>query len=1336
VDDFRKTLKSLEQNLTHCMVKDRHGLRRDLLRIKERIPDGGLAGEGWGASITSLEQRFRESMDRCRTRRKSVPRLSYNPDLPITLRKDEIIESIRTRQVLILSGETGSGKTTQIPKFCLAAGRGITGAIACTQPRRIAALSVSERIAEELGEETGLSVGYQIRFQEKTSENTLIKVMTDGVLLAEIQKDRYLNAYDTIIVDEAHERSLNIDFILGILLDLLKKRRDLKVIVTSATIDTQKFSEAFGGAKVIEVSGRTFPVDLIYSPAETKEEEDEYVDRAVAVVEEINRFGPHGDILMFMPTEADIKECCELLNGRSFLNATVMPLFARMSANDQKQIFGEVRGRKIVVATNVAETSITIPGIRYVVDTGLARIPRYTPRTRTTSLPVTVISQSSADQRKGRAGRVENGVCYRLYSEKDYLGRPVFTSPHILRANLAEVILRMIALNLGDVSIFPFIDPPSPRSVKDGFDTLIELGAITQNARPDKKGRTGYGLTEQGKIMARIPLDPTLSRMLIEASRRGCLPQATIIISALSIRDPRERPLDKAQQADQAHAAFKDPSSDFITLLNIWNAFESEAGKSGKRAAVLRQFCKTRYMSFLRMREWQDIHAQLSTILAEQGLSSDGPLPPEEKGSPFRPLYKAIHQALLSGYLSGIAVKKEKNLYTATRGREAMIFPGSGLFNNGGNWIMAAEMVETSRLYARTTANIDPAWLLELGGASLVRSYDNPRWDRKKGAVVVTEHTSLFGLTVASGTVLYGRVKPGEAAGIFIRSALVEGDLDLERTGKELSFIRHNLALADEVRAMEDKVRRRDLLVPEEILSDFYESRLKDISDVRSLSRYIREKGGCRFLEMDRDMLLRYEPDSGELNLYPDTLSMGGASLSVSYSFNPGAEEDGVTLTVPSGSVGAVKPEALDWLVPGLVREKIEGMIKGLPKEYRRRLVPVTDTASVVARELPELKKALETKKSPETPLETALSRFIKTRFGVDIPATAWSGEKLSSHLAMRITITNPKGQVLAQGRDKNLLFKDFSGREDDGFDKAKARYEKENVTFSEVGEVLPSVPLLVNGAEKGIAFPGFRAEDGKVSLRLFRRKDLADRHHLRAVRLLFEKALSERLKDLKKDLVLKGQSRHYATYFGGEKNLNAMMTERVSAELFSKNIRTRRDFEVHAKESAPQIHVTGRKILDVATAILNAYHEARSLIHDRELKEISSGLADGLGIFLRKELDHLVPGNFLDLYDMDRLAHLERYIRGIRMRAQRAFENPDKDRMKAAEIKPFTDILSGFLETLSDTHSGERKNSIEEFFWLIEEFKVSVFAPELKTPVKVSAKRLKALADDIRRMI
>ena len=1337
MDDDQKRLRRLEQKLGLCMARDRHSLRQGLNHIrKQHSPDC----ETVKGSFASLEKRFALSMRTRALRRESLPPLRFNEDLPICLRKDEIIQSIRENQVLVLSGETGSGKTTQIPKFCLAAGRGLSGMIACTQPRRIAALTVSARIAEELGQEAGLAVGYQIRFLEKTSEKTLVKVMTDGVLLAEIQTDRYLTAYDTIIVDEAHERSLNIDFILGILSDLLKKRKDLKVIITSATIDTEKFSKAFGGAKVIEVTGRTFPVDVIYRPLLEADEEDPYVDRAVSVVEEIHRLGPFGDILIFMPTEADIRECCELLNARTVLSATVMPLFARMSAADQKKIFEPSTGRKIVVATNVAETSITIPGIRYVVDTGLARIPRYTPRTRTTSLPVTAISKSSADQRKGRSGRVENGICYRLYSEKEYEDRPLFTAPHILRANLAEVILRMIALSLGDVNAFPFIDPPSQKSIKDGFDTLIELGAIRLNPGSGKKKGPSYGLTDKGRIMARIPLDPTLSRMLIEAASRGCLSDVTIIIAALSIRDPRDRPLDKAQQADQAHAVFKDPQSDFITLLNIWNAFNQELAKGGRRLALMRQFCKTRYLSFLRMREWQDIHGQLKDILKEQGLADQvRSLEPNagKKNSPFKPLYTSIHQSILAGYLSGIAVKKEKNMYTATRGREAMIFPGSGLFNNGGPWIVAAEMVETSRLFARTVACIDCAWLEELGGASLVYTHSNPRWDRKKGAVIAHEQVSLFGLVIAERAVLFGKVNPEEATKIFIQSALVDGDVELDKAGKELAFIRHNLALVEEVRALEDRVRRRDILVPEDVLAEFYDQRIQGISDIRTLARTVKERGGCAFLNMNKDMLLRYSPDEKEFDRFPEKITLGQAAFSVNYRFEPGKDHDGITVNIPSASVGAVRPEALDWLVPGLVREKIEGLIKNLPKEYRKQLVPVSTTLSIIEGEMPELIEARANGLSPETGLETALSRFIHKRFNIHIPVSAWSPENLSPHLSMRIAVTGPKGDILVTGRDKGILDRDFSKTaEDDGFEQERLRYERPEISFDAMETLPDSIPLVSGGKEKGLAFPCFKVEEGRVALRLFRQKKQADHYHVDGVKALFERRLSDHLKSLKKDLVLKGQHRNYANYFGGEKSFNRNMAERVISELFALNLRTRKDFEAHAESTGPGIYNFGQTFYSLATAILDAYHETRSLIYSREIKGLTGGFPEALALELRQELAHLVPESFLSLYSLDRLTHLGRFIKGIRIRAQRAFENPDKDKIKAGEIKPFNDMLSGFVNDLKPVHSDERRNRIEDFFWLIEEFKISVFAQELKTPVKISPKRLNALADEIRRMI
>ncbi|MBU1169340.1 MAG: ATP-dependent RNA helicase HrpA [Proteobacteria bacterium] len=1334
MSDIFKQLRIFEKMLDRCMVRDRYGLNRGLAKIRKTLAEKGPDHqEKTGSDLAILEQKMSSSMDKREARRRGLPHVTFNESLPITLRKDEIIRSIRDHQVLILSGETGSGKTTQIPKFCLGAGRGLSGMIACTQPRRIAAMTVSARIAEELDLELGQAVGCKIRFQDKTSDNTLIKVMTDGVLLAEAQQDRFLNAYDTIIVDEAHERSLNIDFILGILRDLLKKRKDLKVIITSATIDTEKFSKAFDNAPIIEVSGRTYPVELVYRPALDPEEEDSFVDRAVQVVEEIKRLGPWGDILIFMPTEADIRECIELLEGRKYLNATVMPLYARLSGADQKAIFAPVPGRKIVVATNVAETSITIPGITYVVDTGLARIPRYTPRTRTTALPVMAISQSSADQRKGRCGRVENGVCFRLYSEKDFEGRPLFTSPEILRANLADVILRMIALRLGDVENFPFIDPPSSPSIRDGYDTLVELGAIRAEKHSGKKGKTSYTLTDKGRIMARIPVDPTLSRMLIEAGNRGCLEDMTVIIAALSIRDPRERPQDKIQQANQMHTLFKDPLSDFISYLNIWKRFHEESG-GAKGAGPVKTFCKRYFLSFLRMREWLDIHGQLTRILEESFIKNQPGRnqSPQGKNETFSPAYQAIHQSILSGYLSGIALKKDKNIYTATRGREAMIFPGSGLFNTGGTWIVAAEMVETSRLFARNVANIDNAWLEELGGDCIVRTYSGAHWSPKKGAVFAREQMSLFGLVIGEKSVPYGKVNPAEATRLFIQGALVEGEVTLERLGKEWDFLRHNMGLIEEVKSLEDRLRRRDMLVSDDILREFYETRLHHVYDSRTLTRMIKDKGGNDFLKLTKDIITCYSLDLESAKQFPEQVAINDRFFSLSYCFAPGKEEDGITLNVPAGAMGAVSPEKLDWMVPGMIREKIESLLKNLPKEYRKKLVPISATVDRIMKESSELTMG----KIPDQPLSTVLGKFIHQHLGIDIPASAWTADGVPPHLLMRVAILDAKGKVLTQGRDPNILCRDFSIQAgDDGFLQAKTRWEKESVLPWDCGDIPESVSLDGQGAVKGLAFPGLSVEKNAVALRLFRTRNLAEKSHKQGVRALFEKHLSSHLKSLKKDLTLTGQHRLYANYFGGDSLLNRSLYQRALSELFSVNIRSKETFFDHALKTRPKLHAFGQELYTITLLILDAFHQARSLIYSRELKEAPKGSIPDVAIDLRRELASLVPPSFIELYDMGRLRHLSRFIQGIGIRAQRAFENPDKDRSKAKEVQPYMDMLKGFVNDLKPTDSDEKKDRIEDFFWLIEEYKISVFAQELKTPVKISGKRLAAVAGDIRRM-
>jgi len=1313
-----------------------------------------------------LEKKLRASVQKRTQREANLPKITYNEELPIVAKKDEIIKAISENRVVIISGETGSGKTTQIPKFCLAAGRGIDGKIGCTQPRRIAAITVAQRIAEELGEEIGKSVGYKIRFTDQTGENTYIKIMTDGILLAETQGDKYLNEYDTIIVDEAHERSLNIDFVLGILKTLLYKRKNLKLVITSATIDTEKFSKAFDNAPVIEVSGRMYPVDIRYlqdlhgfGNVENTSENDEqtHVELAVRAIERLQQESPYGgDILVFMPTEQDIRETCELLEGRDFTGVNILPLYARLSASEQSRVFSQTRGRKIIVATNVAETSITIPGIKYVIDTGLARISQYLPGTRTTSLPVVPVSRSSADQRKGRCGRVANGICIRLFSEKDYESRSLFTPPEILRSNLAEVILRMIALNLGDIWNFPFIDPPAPRLIKDGFDLLTELGAIRSQETEDRSKKSEerrqnsdassqqqpavkkIQLTEKGKLMARMPLDPRLSRMLIEANTEGCVKEIAVIASALSIQDPRERPAEKQGEADQAHAVFNDPTSDFITLLNIWNKYHREVrGKGQEGVASLitpKKFCKNYFISFRRMREWRDIHAQIIEELKESEARNQETEAGSQKSE--QPTAK-IHRSVLSGFLSNIATKKDKNMFQATKGKEVMIFPGSALFNKAGDWIVAAEMVETSRLFARTVANIDVNWLEELGKDQCKYSYLQPHWERNRGEVVAFEQVTLYGLVIIpQRPVSYGIINPDEASDIFIRSALVDGDMK-----QPFPFMLHNQNLIDEIQNMEEKIRRRDILTSEENIYQFYKERLDKVYDIRTLKKFIKDKRGDGFLRMKKEDLLLYSPDENELTLYPDKLTLGNNIFPCDYHFDPGKPEDGVTIKIPSTLAPSVPAESLDWLVPGLFREKIIAMIKGLPKEYRKRLVPVTTTVDVILKEMPEMvvgwtKRSVSTNIQP--PLATSLSNFIYQRFGVDIPGSAWQSDVLPDHLKMRISVTGFDGKELYSGRDTSVLKSKIANEKlqiGDEFESAKKEWEKTNLTQWDFGDLPDSVTIKGKNGTEWLLFPGLEADEQSVNLRLFLHKDDAHISHKKGVAKLFSILFSKDLKFLKKSLTISKEIKDYTKYFGGISIFEKRLYDRVVEELFCKDIRTEQEFFSYAESVACEIIKTGNEKLKIIISVLKAYHEARTTLYDLETAKKANQTLTDFFKTLRDQLSRLVPENFIELYDNERMSHLERYIRAIMIRVQRGMVNFEKDQAKEKDVRIYTDCLNKFLKSLSPHVSEDKRAAIEEYFWLIEEYKVSLFAQELKTAFPVSSKRLEQKSKEIERM-
>jgi ATP-dependent helicase HrpA len=1349
------TPREIRDLLPRALHQDRIAVERELGRLKRRR--GRPLSEAGRTKIEKgLVDRLRRSAAAKARKIERQPSLNFDEHLPITAAREEIVDAITAHPVVIVAGETGSGKTTQLPKFCIAAGRGLEGMIGCTQPRRIAASTVSRRIAEELGESLGETVGYKIRFQDKTSPDTCIKVMTDGILLAETQGDPWLNAYDTLIVDEAHERSLNIDFLLGILRGLVKRRRDLKLVITSATIDTEKFSAAFDDAPVIEVSGRMYPVQTRYRPMETAggdKDDPSVVAAASRAVDRLLADGGRGDLLVFMPTEQDIRETCEIIEGRRYRDVTVMPLFARLSAAEQQRVFGRPVGRKIIVATNVAETSITIPGIRYVIDTGLARISQYQARTRTTALPVVPISRSSADQRQGRCGRLEGGICIRLYSERDYGDRPRFTQPEILRANLAEVILRMMALGLGDVAAFPFIDRPAEKNIQAGYQLLAELGAIVPNgdkASGRRRGRGSkgpYRLTARGRLMARLPLDPRLSRMLIEAADHGVLPQVTIIAAALSVMDPRERPLDQQAAADQAHAVFKDPASDFATLLNIWDGYQRTV-RARKTWADVRRFCRKHFLNFRRMREWGDIHGQIRGLLAEQEMGSGGSVaaPAEAAGASdggkrgkakasrdtgqetgFTPLYSALHKAILCGFLSNIAQQKEKVFFRAAKDREVMIFPGSGLFKAPGEWIVAAEMVATNRLYARMVARIDPRWLEPLAFDLCRRSYRDPRWERRRGQVVVTEQVSLFGLVIEPGRPkAFQPIDPLKATEIFIQSALVDGDL---RPHEAPPFLTHNHKLVAEIRRLEDRLRRRDLLVDGNALADLYRPHLEGIADLRALKHLIRKRGGDDFLRFTRDQLLNYDPDQGELGQYPQRLRLGDSNYRVGYRFEPEAGDDGVTVKIPLADAQQVPPHQMEWLVPGLLAEKVTALLKGLTKTHRRRLAPISDTADKICRALD----------AQDGALIPALSAHLKQHYGLQISAADWSAIELPDHLKMRIALMDGHGRVVRSGRDIALLQEGPAQAVDaDAMADLRRQWERTDITAWDLGDLPDSVAAQVPGKGPQRAYPALvAAEDGRsAALKLFTDRSAAMAAHPKGVQVLLMNHFKKDLKHLRQRLRLSPPASNYAGYFGGQKPLETQLIDAVCRGRLRRDLRTADAFDAAVEELSRQgLHHQGGEVAEAVAALLTAYHDTRTTLHRLEEIHPRGPLADFLAE-LRQRLDRLVPANFITLYDAQRLTALVRYLQALTLRAQRGVLDLPKDQARAAQLGPFVERLNRIVAGLDDHTSPEKRLAVEALFWMMEEYKISIYAQEIKTAFPVSPKRLKQQIQAIEMMV
>jgi ATP-dependent helicase HrpA len=1369
-------IRQIKKRLDRIMAADYSSLVRDISDIEQnKIQDK----KAFFKTLSRIKRRFEASHQRYQRRRQSVHAVTFPRELPISVKRKEIIESIQKHQVTIITGETGSGKTTQIPKMCLAAGLGLRGMIGLTQPRRIAATSIAQRIALEIGEECGQSVAYKIRFEEKSSAEPLIKVMTDGILIAETVKDRDLLAYDTIIVDEAHERSLNIDFILGYLRTLLARRKDLKVIITSATIDTEKFSEAFSKAPIIKVSGRMYPVEVRYRPLDPdKEEKGEatYIDEAVACVEALQRERRYEDILIFMPTEQDIRETCGLLAKKC--SGLVLPLYARLSGSQQRLIFAEASQQKIIVATNIAETSLTIPGIKYVIDAGLARILEYNPRSQTTGLPIKPISASSAEQRKGRCGRVQNGICIRLYSQEEFAQKPQYTPPEIMRSNLAGVILRMLELNLGAVTSFPFIDKPQPKSIRDGLDILRDLGALIKDDSAEETNL--YKLTDTGWKMAEFPLDPRASRMLIEAQKENCVNEIAVIAAALSIQDPRERPYEKADEASKAHAQFAHPESDFLTYLNIWNRYHGSL-ESLTSQSKQRKICRDHFLSYRRMIEWRDIYHQILDII--DGKSKTAKTRKHRKIDINQDIADRIHRCILSGSLSNIARKKEKNFYTAAKSREVMIFPGSGLFNRAGQWIVAGEISLTSRVFARNVANIKSEWLEKLGGDNCRYTYAAAHWEKSRGQVVALEKVTLFGLTIVeSRPVAYERINAEEAKSIFIREALVTGEV-----ARRIPFLEHNLSLYEHVKTMEEKLRRRGIVADEETIANLYEQRLPVLSDIRSLQNLIKEKGNDEFLRFrEKDLIVR-EPDEEEIAQYPDQIKIGDAAFNCRYNFEPGKKDDGVTVKVPLGFISKAATENIDRHLPSLLKEKAVHLLKSLPKAIRLKLPPPAKIAEFLLNDKSNLKK----------PLPQALSQLLFDQYKVKVSKDDWATDKLPDYLNIRYSVIDEKGNAIKESRDINLLQKEMADTVNtSAMDKIRSDWEREGVTDWDFGELPRQIPLRGTHGLVGYAYPALQAVDGVANLRLFADEKKAKVSHQRGVAALYDIHFTDLLKQLKKNVALTPALKTLVANIGNPKQLEQSIVNRVKKDLFFKLWRKREEFLDDADSVRPKILPYGQQVITAIEPVLKAFDDTYTFISKLMMKNKSNQAVLSFLKETQTQLRTLVPVDFPEFYTLDRMKALPRYCKALALRAERGSLNlaaaqkklkeveiysrklpqmlsaplppslegrgrgrVDNDRSKPKLVQPSLFDLAvsknsqsspkdstepmpvgiqeiiRFKEDITVDCPEEKKAMIEEFFWMIEEYKVSLFAQELKTPYPVSPKKLNQLIEEMEKL-
>jgi len=1287
-------IDKLLQNLDHAMIADRHRLRRQIHELRKR-PDE--------AKLAQWVEKVQASCAQVTARQLSVPTIRYDDSLPIAAKRDEIKKALAENQVLVIAGETGSGKTTQLPKICLELGRGSHGLIAHTQPRRIAARSVAARVAEELGTPLGGLVGYQVRFEDQSDANTLVKLMTDGILLAETQHDRLLERYDTIIVDEAHERSLNIDFLLGYLKTLLHRRPDLKLIITSATIDLERFSKHFDGAPIIEVSGRTYPVDTWYRPLTSEQDEegnqvedDLTVDQAIlASLDEIAHHersegkGP-GDVLVFLPGEREIRDAAEILRKAQLRHTEILPLYARLSPAEQQRIFQSHSGRRVVLATNVAETSLTVPGIRYVIDTGTARISRYSYRAKVQRLPIEAVSQASANQRKGRCGRVEPGICIRLYSEEDFNGRPAFTDPEILRTNLAAVILQMLHLRLGAIDAFPFIEPPDGKAISDGFNLLQELSAVNRENQ----------LTPLGRQLARLPIDPRMGRMLLEGARQGSLQEVLIVASALSVQDPRERPPERQQAADQAHAQWKDVDSDFAALVNLWRGFEEQ--RQALTANPLRNWCRKNFLNYLRLREWRDAHRQLALICRDLQLTVN-----KEPSD-----YQKMHKAILSGLLSQIGHKAEEGDYQGARQRRFWVHPSSGIGRKRPQWLMAAELVETTKLYARMVAKIEPDWIEPLAGHLVKKNHFEPHWEKKRGQVVAYEQITLYGLIlVGRRPVHFGPIDPVTSRELFIREGLVGGEI--QSRAKCLAANKRLLEALDELEA---KARRRDILADEETLYAFYEARLPaEIHQTATFDSWYRmgsQKDANLLIMREEDVLAR-EASEVTAAQYPDSLQVGELRLPLSYHFEPGHARDGVTVRVPAPLLPSLPGERLEWLVPGLLEAKCVALVRNLPKALRKNFVPVPDF----------VKAALARMTFGQGALPQALGQELLRMTGARVSDEAWA-ESISlveGHLRMNIEVVDGQGKFLGEGRDLAELTARFAAASQAALAVPRNEKSDQPVQAKAFSEVKQTAQQKIAGLSMTV-YPALVEESGSVREGRFSTQAEAEFQHRRALQRLLLQQLAEpakflrgklpgltelgllyrelgRVEALVEDILLASLD---TCILEGETSL-----PRDGAALAGLAERKRGSWAEHAERLA-------RQTLEV----LKLWHGLQKRFKGKIDLSQAVALND-----IKQQLANLVYPGFVRETPSDWFKELPRYLKAVELRLEKLGAQVQKDRVWSGELGN----LWAQYKARADKHAqeGKRDEQLTLYRWLLEEYRVSLFAQQLGTKVPISDKRL-----------